>query len=222
MSDESDPNSHISSKASATPAAHTYVLDNHAADLPRAVVDTRDPMSNRVAGRALVGGSSVVQREDTPSSLNIIPISAGADDRWRLTDPYVEEVWSEFLGPTATMLARRLGRVMESRPGGAEVDVPDLSDSLGVGRGVAIRALERLHRFEVVHSDLSRRIIGVSGYAPSVGEGRLFRLSAAGRAAHDRLTAGAVAEPPVGRATAILTARAQPLEGRGVLPIGVK
>lgn len=159
--------------------------------------------------------------DDAPISLNVVPISAGADDRWRLTDPYVEEVWSEILGPTATLLARRLGRLIESRPGGVELDVGEVGESLGVGRGVAIRAFERLHRFEVVHSDLDRGLVGVSGYAPSVGDGRLLRLSEAGRTAHDRLTAASVAERAVGRATAILTARPGPVTGRGVVPIGL-
>lgn len=142
---------------------------------------------------------------DTPDVLQVVPISASADDRWRLTDSYVEEVWSEFLGPTATLMSRRLGRLIESRPGGAELEVGDFASSLGVAPSVAIRALDRLHRFAVVHSDLDRGLVGVSGYAPSVGDGRLFRLSEAGRVAHERLTAGISArERSMGRASRTL------------------
>jgi hypothetical protein len=147
-----------------------------------------------------------MESDSAPALVNVVAISASPDDRWRLTDPYLEEVWAEFLGPTATLVARRLGRLIESRPGGAELDVGDLARSIGVAPSVAIRALDRLHRFEVVHSDLERGLVGVSGYAPSVGDGRLFRLSEAGRFAHERLTAGMSAGGrATGRASQILT-----------------
>lgn len=55
-----------------------------------------------VATGRSVGRSSCMNLDDAPSALNVVPISASPDDRWRLTDPYVEDVWSEFLGPTAT------------------------------------------------------------------------------------------------------------------------
>lgn len=139
------------------------------------------------------------------ASLQIVAISAGAHDRFRLSDPYVEDVWSEFLGPTATLLARRLGRLVEQRPGGVEVAVGDVAASLGVAPTVATRALERLHRFEVVHCDLDRGIVGVSGYAPPVGDGRVFRLSEAGRVAHEQFTAALEdLQPHPGRASEML------------------
>ncbi len=36
-----------------------------------------------------------------------MPLSAQSEDRWRLTDPYFQRLWSERLGPKATLLARR-------------------------------------------------------------------------------------------------------------------
>jgi hypothetical protein len=120
--------------------------------------------------------------------IQVVAISASPADQVRLTDLYVEEVWSEFLGPTATLLARRLGRAIADRPGGLQIELTDLAASVGVAPSVAVKALERLHRFEIVHGDLDRRIVGVSGYAPTVGDLRVFRLSEAGRVAHERLT----------------------------------
>ena len=120
-------------------------------------------------------------------TLHVVPLSAQADDRWRLSDPYVEQVWSEYLGPTATLLARRLGRTLEERPGGVDVDLGDLATSLGVQPSIAVKALERLNRFEVVYFAREQLIVGVSGFAPSVRGARLFRLSEAGRAVHERL-----------------------------------
>ena len=116
-----------------------------------------------------------------------MPLSANAEDRWRLSDPYVERVWSEHLGPTATLLARRLGRMLEERPGGVDVDLGDLAASLGVQPSVAVKAFDRLNRFEVVYFAPEQMIAGVSGFAPSVSGSRLFRLSEGGRAVHERL-----------------------------------
>jgi len=42
-----------------------------------------------------------------------MPLSAQSEDCWRLTDPYIERLWSERLGPKATLLARRIGRLSE-------------------------------------------------------------------------------------------------------------
>ena len=125
---------------------------------------------------------------EVQATLHVVPISAQADDRWRLSDPYIELVWSEFLGPTATLLARRFGGMIEEHPGGLDLDLGDLAVGVGVGvmAGIALKALDRLHRFEVVHRDAERSIVGVSGFAPSVSGGRILRLSDRGRLVHDR------------------------------------
>jgi hypothetical protein len=122
-----------------------------------------------------------------PRTLHVVPLSAQAEDRWKLRDPYIECVWSEHLGPTATLLARRLGRMLEERPGGVDFDLGDLATSLGVQPSIAVKALERLNRFEVVYFAREQLIVGVSGFAPSVRGARLFRLSEAGRVVHERL-----------------------------------
>ena len=68
--------------------------------------------------------------------------------------PYVETCWLPVLGPTATLLYRRLGSWAESNPDGVDVDLVDLSVSLGLGEGLGrnsliARALGRLARFDV-------------------------------------------------------------------------
>ena len=124
-----------------------------------------------------------------PVTLHVVPLSASADDRWRLSDRYVEEVWSEHLGPTATLLARRFARMIEERPAGVNVDLAELASAIGVQATVARKALERLNRFEVVFYSAAQSGVGVSGYAPSVQGARLSRLSERGRLVHDRLVA---------------------------------
>lgn len=123
------------------------------------------------------------------SILNLVPISAHPEDRWRLSDRYVVEVWSEFIGPTATLLARRFGRIMDEHPGGAEVDLVALASGGGLQRSTRIKALERLHRFEIVHLSDDKSVVGVSGFVPSIHGGRILRLTERGRLLHDRLLA---------------------------------
>ena len=135
------------------------------------------------------------ERRQHPT-LRAVPISAHADDRWRLTDPYVEQVWSKFLGPTATLLARRFGRLIEEHPLGVDLDLGDLAAGFGVQPSIAAKALDRLHRFEIVHFSVEASIVGVSGFAPSVQSCRLRRLSERGRAVHDRLVAQLEASGP--------------------------
>lgn len=85
-----------------------------------------------------------MDHESDPIILHVVPLSASAEDRWRLSDRYLEEVWSEHLGPTATVLARRFGRMIEEHPGGVDIDLADLAAGVGVQRGIAVKALERL------------------------------------------------------------------------------
>lgn len=151
-------------------------------------------------------------------TLHVISLSAQADDRWKLSDPYVEEVWSEHLGPTATLLARRFGRIIEEHPVGVDVDLADVAAGLGVQRGIAVKALERLNRFEVVHFSAEQSVVGVSGFAPSVQGGRLLRLSERGRLVHDRLVAASEATCPVPPARAVQAAVGR-LSERRVAPV---
>ena len=156
--------------------------------------------------------------DDTPdpTTLHVVPMSAQADDRWRLSDRYVEEVWSEHLGPTATLLARRFGRMIEEHPGGVDVDLGDLAAGVGVQRGIAVKALDRLNRFEVVYFAAEQSIVGVSGFAPSVQGGRLLRLSERGRLVHDRLVAESEVARPAPPGSAVQAAVGRLSERRPV------
>jgi hypothetical protein len=162
-----------------------------------------------------------MDHEPDPTILHVVPLSASADDRWRLSDRYVEEVWSEHLGPTATLLARRLGRMMEEHPGGVDLDLGDLASSVGVQPGIARKALERLNRFEVVYFSPEQSVVGVSGFAPSVQGGRLLRLSERGRIVHDRLVAASEVARPSPPARAVQAAVGRLSERRPVSVTGL-
>lgn len=83
---------------------------------------------------------------------------------WRepLIDPYgfdprsdyVETYWLPVLGPSATLLLRRLGQLGAEHPGGVDIDVHETALSLGLGQGARygnfLRALGRLDHFGMV------------------------------------------------------------------------
>ena len=114
----------------------------------------------------------------------MVPIPARAADCWLLTGRYVEVVWSEFLGPTATLMARRLGDFVERHPAGGEVSVTAMGVSLGAAPSMVRASLIRLDRFGITSMSVERGVVGVSGLAPSVGPRLLGRLSEAARREH--------------------------------------
>jgi hypothetical protein len=87
---------------------------------------------------------------EVPETLVILPWAdpvidpIGHDPRSR----YVELFWLGILGPTATLLLRRLADGLEAYPDGFELDVPDLARGLGIKlhgqrRAAFLNALER-------------------------------------------------------------------------------
>lgn len=71
------------------------------------------------------------------------------------SSPYVEHCWLPVLGPTATWLYRRLGSLVVEKVDGGQVDLVDLAQALGLGRGLGrhsplVHSLDRLRRFGVI------------------------------------------------------------------------
>lgn len=69
-----------------------------------------------------------------------------------------------MLGPTATWLYRRLGSWVETNPEGVEIDLTDLSVSLGLGEGLGrnsllARSLGRLARFDAARWFADRLVV---------------------------------------------------------------
>ena len=106
---------------------------------------------------------------------------------------YVEYCWLPVLGPTATLLLRRLGGVASARPTGAEVDALDLSLCLGLGRqlhhgGHLARAIERLEHFGFLQPVPDGETWLVRTAVPPLSGTRLSRLSLTARGVHNHLT----------------------------------
>ena len=67
-----------------------------------------------------------------------------------LDDPYVEDVWIAAIGPTCTLLLRRLPELWRHE-GPAHVDVAQLAGSLGLSRHVDRPRSQIWHTFERLH-----------------------------------------------------------------------
>jgi hypothetical protein len=132
--------------------------------------------------------------------LRIFRMSPRSSDMWPLTGPYVEEVWSEILGPTATLLVRRLGRCVDAGPS-TRVSVDELGRSLGITGAMVVRALRQLHRHGLITFTPERQSIDVSGFAPSVPPRRLRRTGRASQSRLGKLGGAATSDGPQGGRT---------------------
>jgi len=87
----------------------------------------------------------------------VIPLSLQAHDWWKLHNPCIELVWPEHLGPTATLVARRSGRMIEEHPD--DIDIARVEFVVGVGAQPNTAAVvDRPNRFEVVDIAPSNRL----------------------------------------------------------------
>lgn len=73
-------------------------------------------------------------------------------------DVYVEMFWLPVVGPSCLFLARRFAHLLDASPGGVELDVPLLAESIGLSSGVGpnapvVRTLGRLVRFGLARLD---------------------------------------------------------------------
>lgn len=113
--------------------------------------------------------------------------------RGRLHDlrgDYVERFWLGVLGPSVTLLLRRLDRGFDHHPEGFAIDLADTARAIGLGASTArnspmARTLERacmfstMRRTAVDQYELRRGL-------PMLNERQLSRLPAVVRNAHDR------------------------------------
>lgn len=93
---------------------------------------------------------------------------------------YVETFWLPVLGPSTTVLLRRLAERLDDEPDGFEVDPVDLNREIGLGsrlskRGGLARTFERAERFGTVslHGD----VMWVKSGLPTVPKRALRRIS---------------------------------------------
>jgi hypothetical protein len=108
-----------------------------------------------------------------------------------LTDPYVEHCWSAVIGPSSTLLLRRLPTLWVARVP-AEIDASELSQSLGLGGGVGehsrlVNTLQRLVRFGLAAPAVDGAGLDVYRQVAPLSGRQLARLPEWTRDAHERL-----------------------------------
>lgn len=108
-----------------------------------------------------------------------------------LRDPYVEQCWSAVVGPSATLLLRRLPTVwIERTP--ARLPADELSRSLGLGKGTGSNSrlsatMDRLVRFGLARPGKGGDDLEVYLEVAPLRSRQLERVPAWTRAAHKRL-----------------------------------
>jgi hypothetical protein len=149
---------------------------------------------------------------------------------FELTDPYVEQCWSAVVGPSATLLLRRMPVLWAERVP-AEIPASELGRSIGLGRGAGTSGrlaatLKRLAEFGLIRrADSSGDNLEVFLEVAPLTQRQLARAPEWTRATHERLF-GAHLEGLTGRSErqqkiATITARLDRLErppGRSAQP----
>jgi hypothetical protein len=139
---------------------------------------------------------------ETPPILTLVGLPDPVVERLghRPGSPYVELVWLGVLGPSTTFAWQRLARQAVAVPCG-NLDVADLSLSLGLGEGLGRNAMMSRTLARLVAFDVARRYgdtLAVRLALPDLPERRLSRLSHSARLAHERFNHGASAVATTG------------------------
>jgi hypothetical protein len=111
---------------------------------------------------------------------------------FELTDPYVEQCWSAVVGPSGTLLLRRMPVLWAERVP-AEIPAGELSRSIGLGRGGGTggrfaATLKRLAQFRLFcPTSTSRDHFDVFVEVPPLTRAQLARMPEWTCTTHDRL-----------------------------------
>ena len=137
--------------------------------------------------------------DDRANRFEIIVVAPANGECFELTSRYVEVVWSEFLGPTTTLLARRIGLDLAATGATTGLSANEVGRSLGVAPSRVRWALHRLAGFGIVGVSLDPAAVVTSGLAVPVPRHLVERLSDAGVAEHRHQMA-----PGVSRTLAVM------------------
>jgi hypothetical protein len=139
-----------------------------------------------------------------------------------LDDPYVEQVWSCFTGPSATLMLRRMP-VLWSHDQPATVQLSEFGRSLGLLRPtITYRSVDRLARFGLARWLPSGDLAVATRVAP-LSARQLDRVPSWTRQAHDQLLGAhldrlAASPTPTDRDLTRINARLDQLEHRHATP----
>jgi hypothetical protein len=100
---------------------------------------------------------------------------------------YVEQVWVSQIGPSATLMLRRIAALWDQQGRPATVDAIEFGRSLGLGPPVTGRTLGRLLQFGMAR--VTSDGLGVHTRVAPLSARQLSRVTPLTRQAHDRLLA---------------------------------
>jgi hypothetical protein len=112
---------------------------------------------------------------------------------------YTETFWLPLLGPSATLLARKLASGLELDPGGFTLPADDAARSLGLGakggaRSPFNRTLGRLAQFRLVHLDAEDVVLARRRF-PGLTRTQVAKLIPSLREAHEAWRAAELQAP---------------------------
>jgi hypothetical protein len=115
---------------------------------------------------------------------------APAGRRFPVSSAYVEACWLGVIGPTAAWTLRRLSAVVQGRPNGVWVDLPELAQGLGVGRStrrnsVLSRTIDRLVSFGLASWD--GEVLRIPEAVPPLTTRQVSRLTPSLARVHERM-----------------------------------
>jgi hypothetical protein len=104
-----------------------------------------------------------------------------------LDAPYVEQVWVSQIGPSATLMLRRIAALWHDQGQPVTVDALEFGRSLGLGPPATGRSLGRLLQFGMAR--VTSDGLGVHTLVAPLSARQLTRVTPLTRQAHDRLLA---------------------------------
>ncbi|MEZ5182809.1 MAG: hypothetical protein R2702_13195 [Acidimicrobiales bacterium] len=134
--------------------------------------------------------------------------------------PYVERFWLALLGPSTTLLLRRVAAALEVSPDGFDLDLDETARAIGLGmragaNGPFLRAIARTGQFHLSRPD-GPGAIAVRTRISGLTHHQLERLPPSLQAEHDEWVRAAPEEPTAEERRTRSSTRAEPARaGRG-------
>ncbi len=161
------------------------------------------PVPSTPGARSEEGGRGEPPPSGGPPPRIIVHPWSGPEARGpahELRSEYVERFWLGVLGPSVTLLLRRLARGFDHHPGGYVIDVADTARAIGLGSSTARnspmnRTLERACMFSTMRRTAHDRY-EVRRELPRLNARQLARLPTVVRGAHDHWIRQHDATPP--------------------------
>jgi len=148
---------------------------------------TPDHTSSEGAARATAPTDALPHRLGVMPWLDPVQDATGYEPR----SAYVETFWLPIIGPSSTLLLRRLAEEFDDAPDGFEIECASLSREIGLGprldrRGALARTLERCTKFQVL--ELQGELLYVRRRLPGLSQRQVAKLGTRLQALHHSWT----------------------------------